>query len=350
MTVLFTCGREPSYPRNLMIHSSLNKYFSVTEITESSKSLPIRYVRLGVRLLFSSSKRIDKIFVGFLGQPIVPLVKYRYRHPIYFDAFLSVYDTLCFDRKQFKPDSLVGKLAFWMDSISCKLADQVIIDTQAHADYFHSTFGIPNEKLKVLYVGCDENLFYPRLVERIEPIVLFYGTFLPLHGIDVIVGAANLLKKVPNIRFRIVGQGRESDHIRQLVSRLKVDNIEFSPSVPLSQLPHEIARSTICLGGHFGPGAKARRVIAGKTFQCIAMGKATIVGDNPANRELLTHEHDAWFCPMEDPDALADAILKLMENQDLRNSLGKNARQIYLKRASLEVLGQQVRDIVLAAT
>ena len=104
----------------------------------------------------------------------------------------------------------------------------------------------------------------------------------------------------------------------------------------------------ICLGGHFGTSDKAARVIAGKTFQDLAMGKPTIVGENAANHELLTHGYDAWFCPMSDPQALAEGIRTLAEDAPLRAQLGRNARRSFLERASLEVIQAQVRQVVEA--
>ena len=117
----------------------------------------------------------------------------RTRKPILFDAFLSVYDTLCFDRKRFAPSSPAGRLAFWLDRTSCSLGDLVLLDTEAHARYFCDTFGVPPAKVRRLFVGCDETVFFPRTIQSPQPLVLFYGTFLPLHGIDIIIRAAKLV-------------------------------------------------------------------------------------------------------------------------------------------------------------
>jgi glycosyltransferase involved in cell wall biosynthesis len=222
-----------------------------------------------------------------------------------------------------------------------------LLDTQAHVDYFSATFQVPKEKFSSIYVGCDEDLFYPRPAHLSQFSVLFYGSFLTLHGVETIVRAGKILENETSIHFKIIGQGPDSERVKGLVGRFKLGpNIEFHPSVPLSDLPDQISRASLCLGGHFGLSGKASRVIAGKTFQCIAMGKPTLVGDNPANRELLTHAEDAWFCKMNDPQALADAILTLYHNAPLRERLGENARATFLKSASTPVLEAQVIRIV----
>ena len=90
---------------------------------------------------------ITAVFVGFFGQPLVPVIKKLTSKPIVFDAFLSAYDTMCFDRKKFKPDSCAGGFFYWLDKHSCEQSDRIILDTNAHIDYFLKTFGLPKGKI-----------------------------------------------------------------------------------------------------------------------------------------------------------------------------------------------------------
>lgn len=348
MRILYTCGREPEYPRNAVLQACLRASYPVFAATDRSSNLPVRYMRVAAKLLRAPAE-YDLACVGFLGQPLVPLVRRITRRPILFDAFLSVYDTLCYDRRRFAPRSLAGRFAYWLDRASCAQADLVMLDTRAHACYFHKTFGVPMDKLTHLFVGCDENIFFP-LPDDQPGYVLFYGSFLPLHGLEVVIRAAKLLEADERIRFRVIGNGLEYPRIRRLADQLRLSSIEFLPPVPLSELPAHIAGATMCLGGHFSVSGKAQRVIAGKTFQCLAMGKPTIVGDNIANRELLTPGHDAWFCQPGDAEALAHAISTLTNTPDLGVHLGKHARKTFLARASIAALSQQVRLMVESLT
>lgn len=349
MRVLFTCGREPEYPRNAVVETCLRRNFEVLSATSSLPRIPLRYAHLTKQLL-QAPTNYDLMYVGFLGHPLMIPARLLTRKPIVFDAFISAYDTLCLDRQLFGPGSLIGRFAFWLDRLSCALADLVVLDTQANARFFHRTLDVPLDKLRVLFVGCDETIFYPRppnnVPEEGASLVLFFGSFLPLHGIDIIIRAAKLLETEPDIRFRLIGRGMEYDRIRSLAREWGLENVEFRSPVPLSKLPDEIARATVCLGGHFSEIGKAKRVIAGKTFQCLAMGKSTIVGDNSANRELLTPDYDARFCPMGDPKALASAISTLVRNPGIRTRLGHNARLTFMERASIRVLSRQMRQIV----
>ncbi|MEM1550699.1 MAG: glycosyltransferase [Nitrososphaerota archaeon] len=226
------------------------------------------------------------------------------------------------------------------------MADIVIVDTLSQALYFEQKLGVPSFKIQVVYVGCDDNLFKPMKVSSPErPVILFYGTFLPLHGVDVIIRAANLMRDEP-VLFRIIGQGQEYDRVYALAKYLNITNVEFIPWVPMQELPLIINQATICLGGPFGGSEKARRVITSKTFQCMAAGKPTIVGDTPANRELFTHGENVWMCPVNDPVALATAIRTLLNAPLLRAKLGAEGRKIIQQTSGNLMIAQSIRRVV----
>ena len=179
-------------------------------------------------------------------------------------------------------------MARWLDRMSCDLADQILLDTQSHIDYFSSELGVPSKKMNWVWVGSDERSFFPRPQTSSEIEVLFIGSFVPLQGTEVILQAAALLdQSCPAIKFQFIGSGEKLPQAKKFAEQHNLVNVCFDPPVPLSDLPDKIAAATICLGGHFGSSAKASRVIAGKTFHCLAMGKAIIVGDNSANHEAL---------------------------------------------------------------
>ncbi len=348
MEILFITTREYEYPRNQMLLRIFRSLGNV-EVIGSSRRGSLTWRSLGYTLralTILPQKKFDLIFVGFYGQLVMLPLGFLSRIPIIFDAYLSTYDTLCFDRKVFSPQSLPGRLFYQIDRLSCTLAGEVVLDTCSQKTYFTTTFGVSSNKIRPFFVGCDERLFFPRPDTPVEPFILFYGSYLPLHGVDTIVRAAHLLRDELPLRFRLIGDGPTVNQTRRLAEDLRATNIDFVPSVPLNELPDQIARATICLGGHFGATEKAGRVISSKTYQCLAMAKTVIVGDNPANHELLVHGKDVWFCAMNDPQALADAIRTLYKDPSLRAGISSSAYKTFLEKASFPVLKDEMEKIV----
>ena len=346
MKVLFIAGREPAYVRNDNILKGLKKNeVEVVECVSSAPSYFLRYPIVLVKFLFK--RDYDVVFVGFLGQPLVPLIKRLTNKPIIFDAYLSVYDTMVFDRKHIRPGTVIANLFFNLDKRSCELADVVLLDTNAHIDYFCREFGLDRDKFIRVFVGADEDVFYPRKAPKREGfLVFYYGSFLPLQGIEYIVEAAKLLESHPDIKFKIIGKGILSSKIKAKAKKLNVKNVEFVDWVPYEKLPEEIAKADVCLAGHFSNSDKAQRVIPTKAFQMIAMEKPVIMGNNPAAKELFENRKNALMVEMANSKALANAILELKNNDFLREEIGEGGYKIFKEKCTTKRIGREIKNII----
>ncbi|MFZ6027654.1 MAG: glycosyltransferase [Chloroflexota bacterium] len=352
MKILFLSSRELSYPRNDVLLRALTRLGTVDTIGYPVRgSLVLRSLQVLRRALPRLLRRDhDLVVVAFYGHFLMLAVGLVARAPILFDAFVSTFDTLSQDRKRFRPESWPGRLSFWLDQTACRLADHVLLDTPAHVKYFVDVFGLPQEKFSALPVGCNEAIFssqaaYPSGQPGRPVRVLHYSSFLPLHGTDVIVRAAALLQDKP-IVFRLIGEGQQYAQVRQLALQLGLQNVQLLPSVPLEQLPAELAAADICLGGHFGASEKAGRVVPGKIYQMLAMGKPVIAADTQANRQFLTHNQDAYLCSPNEPEALAAALSHLQSDAALRSRLGCAGKSLYEQTCSEQKIGEQIEKIV----
>ncbi len=348
LRMLFVSGREREYIRNRVLISALEPSVDLTVFSPGAKTTLGRIAQ-SVAHLLSHQAQYDVYLAGFYGQPIAIALSALRRGPIILDAYVSTFDTLCEDRRWFRPRSLIGRLFHWIDSQSCRAAACILTDTRAHAHYFAETFGFPPDRFETVYVGCDEQVFYPRgqvptTQDRIE--VFYYGSFLPLHGTEVIIQAAHLLKDYPKIYFTIGGKGPRYAAVRQMIEQLDLDNVHLVEWIPFNQIPDYISRASICLGGHFSAIPKAARVISTKTFQFLAMQKATIVGDNPATKEHLVHREHVYAVAMDNPVALAEAISILADNPSLRDRIADSGHHIFRQRFSVRSVSAQLASIV----
>jgi glycosyltransferase involved in cell wall biosynthesis len=351
MRVLYAVSRELSYPRNDVILRAFRRFADVDVLggRKRPRSLFAQSLKLTLgglpRLLFRS---YDLIFVGFYGHLMMLPFGLLGRGPVLFDAFVSTYDTLSEDRKTFTPGSVRGRLAYWLDRHACLLAQRVLLDTRPHSEYFKKAFGLPGSLISVLPVGCNEDLFYPQPPPQVHPItnLLYYTSYQPLHGVEVVVRAAALLQGEA-LSFRLIGDGQMYPEVLELAERLQVQNIQFVPPVSLESLPGEIAAADICLGGHFGESNKAGRVVPGKVYQVLAMQRPLIATSTPANLELLRHGESAYLCPPGDSQALAECILELHQGRDLREVLAAGGRAVYLEKCSEAYITECLREIVM---
>ncbi len=345
--VLFVSGRETSYIRNRVILAALSAAHDVTVLTPSARSTPARLLGGAARLLTCRAPH-ELCFAGFYGQPLALAASITRRAPVILDAFVSTYDTLCEDRRIFSPRSPAGRLAFWLDEAGCRRAACVLTDTEVSAEYLASTFNVPRDKLAALPVGCDEAVFFPRPTGRpaSQFEVFHYGAFLGLHGTDVIVRAAALLRDCRGIHFTLGGDGPLRHDTVALVEELGLDNVSLPGWIPFERLPDYIAGADLCLGGHFSTIPKAQRVVATKTYQFIAMARPTIVGDNAASREAFVPGEHVLAVTMGDPEALARAIAALWDDAAMRGHLAGAGYALFQERYSSAAIGRRLTRIV----
>ncbi len=196
--ILFICGAKGSYVRNKLIYDFLCRD---NEVKNISSELNFYFLRLPVvilKFLFCKKKKFDYIFVGFLAQPLAICFGWLTNKPIISDMFVSAYDTMCFDRKKIKPKSFLGKLLYHIDKKTADLSKLIITDTKANSRYFQTAFNVSPDKIKTIYLGAETDIFYPQKNDRETNnnfIVFYYGSVLPLHGIDIILKAAKLTEK-----------------------------------------------------------------------------------------------------------------------------------------------------------
>lgn len=350
MRVLFLCGREVEYPRNQVILHALRRIAEVDIIAENgpARSLSLRNLRIAIRaipsLLFT---KYDLIFAGFYGYWLVLESRLLNRSPILFDAFVSNYDTLVSDRKNIRSGSTPARFLRWLDRTACRAAKRVLLDTNAQIDYFVREFGLPEALFDRLPVGAVDALFHPgpAFPSHSHLKILYYCTYLPLHGTNVIVEAANLIKDL-DCQFTLIGRGPEYSRTRALADQYNLPNLQFMDNLSLEDLTAEVRSADICLGGHFGTSPKAERTIPGKIYQFMAAGKPVIAAHTAANQELLVHLENAYLCAPADPASLAQAIRVLCQDESLRARLAENGRKTYLESCSEVVLQKQIAEIV----
>ncbi|MFW2387520.1 MAG: glycosyltransferase [Polyangiales bacterium] len=302
--------------------------------------LTLAYARLCIRYL--RAPQHDIVFVGYLGHfDVFParLLSWLRGKPLVFDAFVSLYDTSVEDRGLFPKTSLAARLLRAIDRWACKLSDLVLLDTNQHIEYFCEEFDLPSSKFQRVLVGADSAYIaeQPPSPASAPFVVLHYGKFAPLHGMQFILDAANALRDETDIVFKIVGGGQTFAESKAYADRLGLQNVELVPWLEPPDLRRAVREAHVCLGV-FGETPKASRVVPNKVYQCLAGGAAVITGRSPASEELLVHGEHAWLCEMASGESIASAILEIRADDSLRRRIGANAARLFRERFTEDVI------------
>lgn len=277
-------------------------------IVTAYPALILRYLRLPAH---------DWVLLGYPAIPdifVIRLFAWLRRTPVALDWFLCAYDTVVLDRR------LVGKrhpLAWFLwlaESLAVRLADRLFMDTRAHALRMESLFHLAPGRCGSVWVGVEENLFSKSVaaITRVPgaPLrVLFYGQFIPLHGLPTIIEAARLLRDEP-IEWLLIGRGQERARVQAMLQADPLPRLRTLEWVDYEDLRGYMDAADVCLG-IFGTSDKAASVIPNKVFQVLAAGKPLITRDSPAIRELVEHSRPmVTLIPAGSAARLAEAVVQ----------------------------------------
>lgn len=264
--------------------------------------------------------------------------------PLVFDPLISAYDKQVHEKRQLAADSRDAKRLLTWERGLFAAADVVVADTTCHAEYFHDQFGVPRNRLVVIPVGADDELFSPQ-ASRVfaRPLrVLFYGSFIGLQGPEVIVEAA---RQTPSVHWTLLGDGPLNVRCRELAAGHA--NIEFVPWVPYETLPLWIGGADVLLGV-FGESDKAGRVIPNKVFQPLACGRPVITRTSDAYPEAVAKsspsETGVFWVEPGSPQRLSEAVLKIDSQPEKLPGLCIAARMTYERHFRAEVLRQALEQ------
>ena len=224
-----------------------------------------------------------------------------------------------------------------------------MFDTHEHEEYFREHYR-PSAPATVLEVGVDEEVFCPgapTVARQDDFEVLFYGTYIPLHGIETILDAAHALKDREGLRFTLIGHGQEYDAMRRRADALELDNVRFVDPMPPTELAEHIRRADVCLG-IFGTSRKAGSVVPNKVVQCAAMAKPMITRDSTAVRRYFQDGDNVRLVPAADAESLARAVDELQRDADARGRIGRAARSVFEEHFSAEALRPKLLRILQA--
>jgi glycosyltransferase involved in cell wall biosynthesis len=343
MTICFFGNYIKDYPRVAVIRRGLiENGVEVLECHTRETGIK-KYISLW-RQHKQVKNKYDLLLVMMGGQTLVWFAKILTKKKVVFDAFSSLYLTNIEDRQLASKNGFKAQIwAFW-DYFSCHLADKVLLDTYAQIDYFVNRYRIKKEKFIRMLVGADNEFFYHNsrfIIHNSKFIIHWHGYIVPFYGMKTIIKSAEILKN-ENIEFRIITRFNEKyEKIKKMADSLNLNNVKFFPETNREAITKSINESDVCLG-IFGNNEKARVVIPNKIYEAIACAKPVITGRQRVLNELFEDNENIIMSEPENSTDLAEKILDLKNNKELREKIGKNANNLFLEKLKSDILVKEL--------
>lgn len=187
--------------------------------------------------------------------------------------------------------------------------------------------GMDREQITVIPNGVDTTFYAPAPPGEEEddvPSLLYLGRLKRYKRVDLVIRAvARLRERGVVCRLRVVGKGDRRDALVRLRDRLGLgdDVVEFPGWVDRETKRELLRRSWV----HVLTSPKEGWGIT--NLEAAACGTPTVASDSPGLRDSVRDGRTGLLVPHGDLDALTDALERLLGDHDLRERLGRAARE-----------------------
>ncbi len=309
-----------------------------------------RVLKTYARLLlkFRKVSDFDILWVGYPGQFDVYmawiLTRLR-RKPLVWDILMSIY-LVAIERNLDERSQFTVIMLRFFEGIALRLPDLLIQDTPQYAQWLHDTYDIPLGKFRLVPIGVDDENFYA--VPKDKPDdgifrVVYYGTYIPNHGIEFMIEAARLLNEDKSIHFDFIGKGPDKAMAKALAKKYSLHNVSFIDWLDKADLVTHVARCDVCLGT-FSTTRQSLMTVHNKVYEGMAMKKVVLTGDSLAVRNQFSHCENIFLVERMNPASLADGIVFLKNNPQLVNHIKEKGHQLLLENYILKETGRKTRS------
>ncbi len=214
-----------------------------------------------------------------------------------------------------------------MEGTCIRLADAVFSSSRCSTEWCARYYHLDADRVPVLHTGVDTHCFRPGLAPPADrPTILFTGKIVANKGVRTLVEAALLAaNEVPDIQLRMVGPGEEA-LCRELRERVdaagRPDLVELVGFVPQPELPRELSRAHVFAAPSVyegGPGFVY--------LEAMACGLPVVGCSGSGASEVIHPGETGFLVPPGDERALAEVLIRLLRDGELRRRVGEQGRR-----------------------
>jgi glycosyltransferase involved in cell wall biosynthesis len=220
-----------------------------------------------------------------------------------------------------------------------RLSDRLVVMSEQAAQFLREVYAVPNEKIDIIPHGVpdfqfmDPNYFKDRFGTEGKSVLLTFGLLSPNKGIENVIRALPaILARHPNVMYIVSGathphiRRREGERYREGLRAL-ADQLGVSSSLMLlnrfvsaEELVEHVGAADI----YITPYLQEAQIVSGTLAIALGAGKAIVSTPYWHAKELLANDRGV-IVPFENPDAITEAVIRLLDNDGERHAMRKRA-------------------------
>ncbi|MBU4301506.1 MAG: glycosyltransferase family 4 protein, partial [Actinobacteria bacterium] len=243
-------------------------------------------------------------------------------------------------------NKLIHQIEWWLTFESVR----TVCCSQYMMEQITNIFQLPGGKVKVIPNGIDAesfqkdvsvDLFKKKYVDPGDKLVFFVGRLVYEKGVQTVIEAMpRILDKIPNVTFVVSGSGPHMNQLKSLVGDFGLEKkVKFTGYVDSDDLSafYRCADLTV-VPSLYEPFGMV-------VLESMAMNTPTIVADTGGLSEIVVHEETGLKFDPGNPDSLADAMLRILSDEELAARLTHDARVYMGERYSWDRIARQTIEV-----
>lgn len=241
----------------------------------------------------------------------------------------------------------LARMLYGLERWAYRRSSLVNVLTPAFRDDLLARTLVPASRIVVVPNGADVSLFQPRVAsddirrelgwgERV--VAVYAGAHGKANAIGQLVEAAARLRDRQDILIATIGDGPERMHWQAEAASRGLDNIRFHGAQAKERMPEILSAADIGVAV-LQANPTFRTVYPNKVFDYMACERPIVIAIDGIAREMVCEQARAGiYAPAENGAAIAQAIVQLADDPDLRIRLGRSGNTWVTANATREIL------------
>ena len=208
-------------------------------------------------------------------------------------------------------------------------SSKILVANNETKEIVNEFYNVSPEKIEIMPNGIDTKIFHTNVVKK-SKIILFSGVMYNHRGIDVLLSAVpTVIKKIPEVKFVLLGDGPELDNLKKIVEDLKINkNIEFKGWIGRDKIIDYLADASIAIGP-LRSTTVTKNALPIKVLEYMAASLPILSQRNTLPTDVLVDNENGYF--VTSSDDLALKIIQLLKNNEKRSKMCTKSYEISLK-------------------
>ena len=208
-------------------------------------------------------------------------------------------------------------------------SSKILVANNETKEIVNEFYDVSPEKIEIMPNGIDTKIFHTSVIKK-SKMILFSGVMYNHRGIDVLLNAApTVIKKIPEVKFVLLGDGPELDNLKKIAENLKIEkNIEFKGWIKRDEVMNYLADASIAIGP-LRSTTVTKNALPIKVLEYMASSLPILSQKNTLANDVLVDDENGYS--VTDPEDLATKIIHILENNEKRIKMGIKSYEMSLK-------------------